>query len=202
MPRDAKCGIGVATILYYRFAREQPKVLLGYRVGSHAPGLWACPGGWLDAGEQGWEAAAREIHEEAGIRVRVDSNDLLTSHSDETADAWVTTLYYARETPQLAPLEREPDKIIDWRYFDLERVPLNLFGTTERALWDLVARLRVRWPQTERTPAHVIRAPKVEATPEELALARAMMSAALEVDAAAAGAAGAAEVLADGGGRP
>jgi len=46
--------------------------LLVRRLMEPGQGLWALPGGYLDAGEDPRVAAAREAEEEAGVHVRVD----------------------------------------------------------------------------------------------------------------------------------
>ncbi len=53
---EPKVGIGVIII------RNDGKILIGKRKGSHAP-YWSIPGGHLDLGESFEQAAIREIYE-------------------------------------------------------------------------------------------------------------------------------------------
>lgn len=61
---DPKVGVGVLVV-------HDGRVLLVRRVMEPEAGRWGLPGGYLDAGEDPRQAAAREAAEEAGIRVRV-----------------------------------------------------------------------------------------------------------------------------------
>ncbi len=60
----------VAVVLVVVSAR---KVLLVQRANPPRQGYWSLPGGFLDAGEDPREAAARECLEETGLQVRITS---------------------------------------------------------------------------------------------------------------------------------
>ena len=60
---EPKVGIGVIII------RNDGKILIGKRKGSHAP-YWSIPGGHLDIGESFEQAATREIYEETGLIIK------------------------------------------------------------------------------------------------------------------------------------
>jgi 8-oxo-dGTP diphosphatase len=61
------------------------KVLLIQRGGAHGHGLWAFPGGKLEAGETALQAAQRELWEEAGVkadlRVTVDDFPITSAYT-------------------------------------------------------------------------------------------------------------------------
>lgn len=62
--RDPKVGVGVVVV-------EQGRLLLVRRGVPPGKGLWALPAGYVDAGEDPRQAAAREAHEETGLQVEV-----------------------------------------------------------------------------------------------------------------------------------
>lgn len=61
---DPKVAVGV-------YVEQDEKVLLVRRVMEPARGQWTLPGGFLDAGEDPEEAAARECLEETGLQVAI-----------------------------------------------------------------------------------------------------------------------------------
>jgi len=69
------------------------RLLLGRRARPGRPGygLWAAPAGYLDPGESAEEAAVREIHEETGVRARVDGLVSVYSSPGHVEVAYVGT---------------------------------------------------------------------------------------------------------------
>lgn len=62
--RDPKVGVGVVVV-------QDGRLLLVRRGVPPGKGLWALPAGYVDAGEDPRQAAAREAYEETGLQVRV-----------------------------------------------------------------------------------------------------------------------------------
>jgi ADP-ribose pyrophosphatase YjhB (NUDIX family) len=60
-------SIGVGAVIV-----EHDKVLFVRRAGSHHPGLWMLPGGFVEPDETVDQAVLREVREETGLSGRVD----------------------------------------------------------------------------------------------------------------------------------
>jgi ADP-ribose pyrophosphatase YjhB (NUDIX family) len=76
---DPKIAVGVAVF-------RDDALLLVRRVMEPGRGKWALPGGWVDAGQDPREAAAREALEEAGVVVEVGAIvDAVLTTPDEGA---------------------------------------------------------------------------------------------------------------------
>ncbi|KAF2452843.1 NUDIX hydrolase domain-like protein [Lineolata rhizophorae] len=109
-----RVGVGVFIL------NDAGQFVMGERKGSHGAGTWALPGGHLELGESFEACAAREVHEETGLRVA--DCVFLTATNDVMEDAckhYVTIFVGCRitggnETPQLL----EPDKCAGWEWVD------------------------------------------------------------------------------------
>lgn len=122
-----KVGIGVMIL------NENGQVLLGLRNGSHGAGEWNFPGGHLDFGETVFETAKRETKEETGLDVEpieivsvVDEMRYLESDGKHYLNLGVKALYKGGE-----PKLMEPDKCLEWKWFDLDNLPEKMFEGTD-----------------------------------------------------------------------
>jgi len=88
------------------------------------PDVWDIPGGHIDSGETPAEAVRRELREELGIEILIDSNEPFRVYSpapDLTLHAWVVT-EWSGEITNLAPDEH--DEIAWFGLDDLGRLEL------------------------------------------------------------------------------
>lgn len=115
-----KVGIGL-------FIIKDGKVLLGKRKNSHGADEYGGPGGHLEYGETAERAALRELAEECGIKVKnlrmLCVSDLLTYLPKHYIDIGFTAEWETGE-----PAVLEPHKLESWAWYDLDNLPVNLFG--------------------------------------------------------------------------
>ena len=108
-------------------------VLLVQRANSPGQGLWSLPGGFLDAGEDPRQAAARECAEETGLQVRITALLDVTGGPVQGMGAHVV-LYFRAEVTS-GELQAQDDAARA-AFFPLEALPPLAF--------DLPAEMR-RW---------------------------------------------------------
>lgn len=107
---------------------EEPKVLLIKRSDT---GAWALPGGFIDDGESGKEAARRELCEEAGLILTGEPTEVyngVVADARTTAHAWAETiavLWRIHGTPAV----NGNDDATDARWFRVNNLPDNTHGS-------------------------------------------------------------------------
>jgi 8-oxo-dGTP diphosphatase len=119
-------GVGVMVI-------NENKVLLGLRNSDpakadsalHGEGNWTMPGGKMHFGDTFEQAAARELIEETGI---VGNNFKVFSLSnDKVPDAHFITIGLLCSDFSGEPKVMEPDEIVEWRWWEIDKLPSNIF---------------------------------------------------------------------------
>jgi 8-oxo-dGTP diphosphatase len=115
-----RVGIGVLVF-------KGDKILLGRRIASHNKDTWQSTGGHLEFGESFEECAKREVLEETGLHIKnirqiITTNDIF--HKD---NKHYVTIFMASEYESGSPLPLEPDKCAEWKWFDRNNLPDNLF---------------------------------------------------------------------------
>ena len=115
---------------------EKGEVLLGLRQGSHGAGEWSFPGGHVDFGELMADTARREVQEETGLNLEkfelisiIDELRYLNSEGKHYVVIGFKAIDYKGE-----PKLMEPDKFKEWRWFDLNDLPENIFEGTEQMI--------------------------------------------------------------------
>ncbi|MEO3822765.1 NUDIX domain-containing protein [Actinomadura sp. B10D3] len=101
---------------------------------------WGFPGGAIELGESAEEAVLREVGEETGLRVKIETMlGVYTKymHTYPNGDVAQTLAVFFRCTPVGGGLRVDGEETLDLRYFPLEQAP-RLFNQQHRdALDDL-----------------------------------------------------------------
>lgn len=134
---EKKAGIGVGVMIL-----KDGRVLLGKRNDDpekadselHGEGTWTMPGGKMEFGESFEEAAIREVLEETGLVIDKENLRLISISNDKTKDAQFVTLGFLCENISGEPKVMEPEEIVEWKWFELAKYPLNMFFPSEKIL--------------------------------------------------------------------
>jgi 8-oxo-dGTP diphosphatase len=87
-------------------------------------GLWHAPSGKLDAGESVLDAAAREAHEEVGVRIDpADLDHVHTIHVNGSGPEPRLGLFFTTGHWTGTPTNKEPDKCRGLHWFPLDNLP-------------------------------------------------------------------------------
>lgn len=123
MENIIKVGIGV-----YIF-NDKRQVLLGLRKSPHGQGTWCPPGGHLEFGETFEQGAIREAKEETNLDIMPKDLKLSGTTNDffeETGKHYITIHMSCSNYSGNVEL-MEPNKCEKWTWFDLDKLPNNLF---------------------------------------------------------------------------
>ncbi|GAB4227534.1 MAG: NUDIX hydrolase [Chlamydiales bacterium] len=117
-------GVGVLVL-------KDNKILLGERVNAHGSGTWCPPGGHLEFGETPQECGMRELQEETGLIAKHISPGPWTNDLFQDEKKHYVTLYMIVTKFEGSPSCKEPHKCLQWKWFDYNRLPSNLFLSFE-----------------------------------------------------------------------
>lgn len=130
---DKKIGVGFGVMIL-----REGKVLLGRRHDDpekadsllKGAGTWTMPGGKLHFGESFEEGAKREVFEETGIKVK--DVKVICVNNDRVEDAHFVTIGLLCEDFEGGAEVREPEEIVEWRWFSLEELPSPLYFPSKK----------------------------------------------------------------------
>jgi 8-oxo-dGTP diphosphatase len=114
-----KVGVGVLIM-------DGSFVLLGKRKNAHGHDMWAPPGGHLEYGESWHECAHREVLEETGLQLSNSEFFAVTNDVFDEQKHYVT-IFMKADYPGGPVQNLEPDKCYEWRWFEIDQLPDNLF---------------------------------------------------------------------------
>ena len=130
-----KPGVGVGVMVI-----ENNKILLGLRNPNkekasselQGQGTWTMPGGKVEFMEKLVDAAKRELEEETSLKAT--KLDILCISDDMTDTAhYVTVGFIVKEYSGEVKI-MEPETIIDWKWFDLNELPENLYKPSNKCI--------------------------------------------------------------------
>jgi len=144
--KNARVGIGVIV------QNEQGQILLGKRNKSekreehkmNGEWDWSLPGGGLEYGESFEDCAIREVKEETNIDIQNPKfacvqNDCERFNNKECTCHWVTIGMMSTEFKGEA-IANEPDKYTEWKWFELDKLPDNIFFPSAKVIAHLASK--------------------------------------------------------------
>lgn len=132
---DKKTGVGVGIMIM-----KGGKILLGKRHDDpekassllHGEGTWTMPGGKFHFDEKLHEAAAREVLEETGIKIK--NPKVISVSNDIVSDAHFVTVGFLVTEFEGEPKVMEPDEITEWKWFPFDSLPEKIFFPSRKVL--------------------------------------------------------------------
>lgn len=125
------------------FFRDDQVLLLRRFNTGYADGQYSVPAGHLDGGETVMAAAARESHEEVGIKLESENMTFSTvmhrmegDIEDERVDFFIHVHGWQGE-----PFNAEPDKCDDLCWVEINQLPVNMVPYVRRALENHLAEI-------------------------------------------------------------
>lgn len=120
-----KIGIGVMII-------NDGRILLGHRSkkrkdtgGIFEPDTWTLPGGKQEYNETYFEGAKREVKEETNLDI--SNLELFGAADDIQPDRHYITMHVIAKSFSGELITMEPEKEDEWRWFDLNELPENIY---------------------------------------------------------------------------
>lgn len=110
------------------------KILLSRRFNTgYQDGKYSLPAGHIEDGESLTQGAAREVFEETGVRINPKDMKLVhvmhRKHLDIRMD-----FFFTAKTGDQKPVNKEPKKCDDLRWFSLKRLPENTIPYIRHAI--------------------------------------------------------------------
>lgn len=120
-PKEVR-GVGLLVV-------RNAKILLGLRTGAHGADTWAPPGGKEDEEyESPVKIADRELGQETGLKAYAyKQGPIMTTYFEELHQVHRSMFIEAAVPTTEEPKLMEPDKCKEWRWFDWDDLPPNLF---------------------------------------------------------------------------
>lgn len=132
---EHKIGVGFGVMIL-----KGRKVLLGLRNDDaikassalHGEGTWTMPGGKLKFGETHLDGCVREVFEETGVKISKEDLKLVSLSNDIVQDAHFVTAGFLYRGEFGEPKVMEPDEIVEWRWFAMNKLPKKIFLASQK----------------------------------------------------------------------
>ena len=132
MEQTIKTGVGVMLL-------KDNKVLLGHRVvkakdtgGIYEPDSWTFPGGKQEYNETVLETAIRETKEETNLDLK--ELQVFTATDEFQPDRHFVTIGVISSSYEGEIKVMEPNKINEWKWFDLNDLPNNIYTPSKNMI--------------------------------------------------------------------
>lgn len=115
------------------FVIKGDKLLLGKRKHIFGDGTWALPGGHLENKESMKSAGIRELNEETGMSATELKFVGLVNTPRGSRGHYLQIGFVAEHTTG-EPVLREPDRCYEWQWFELDKLPEEIFDGHDRLI--------------------------------------------------------------------
>lgn len=134
---EVRAGVGIMIL-------RDGKVLLGKRnddsvkADSELRGesTWTMPGGKMHFGEKIQDAAKREVKEETGLTAR--KLKIVSIGNEIVKDAHFVTIGFLCDDFEGELKAMEPEEIVEWKWFPLDKIPNPIFPPSLKLLKNYV----------------------------------------------------------------
>jgi len=113
------------------------KLLLGRRKNVFGDNTWGLPGGHLELNESVEKCAERELFEETGMKCNnfVINNIVNVFNSD---GKHYLQIGFEAKNVKGEPLNKEPDKCHELKWFDFDKLPKNIFSGNKELIRNFI----------------------------------------------------------------
>lgn len=129
--------------------KNNEQILLGHRSinrkdtgGIYEPDTWTLPGGKQEYNETVIEGVIREVKEETNLDI--SDIELLSVNDDIQSDRHYVTMTFIANKCSGELMCMEKDKEDEWRFFDIEKIPENIYSPSQKSLSDYKKKLERR----------------------------------------------------------